>query len=154
MKRHLLFNSLWIALSASSLMQAQPCSQTDITGSWVLIGDGAIVKPEGTPITGPFARVAVFTSDGNGNLEFNSAASYNGFPATHSFKGTYTVSPDCTVDYMLEVPLPTGEVIPGNFKGTIEDGKRQVSFMLVNPPGTTIHAVARKLENGGQCASR
>jgi len=136
-------------LAGLILMVVQPalhaknwCTNADLVGSYGLFATGAIVLPDKTPITGPFARVGRTTFDGNGNLSNLTVASYNGNIFNEPYSGTYTVNSDCTVTFIANLSAPVNA--PVTLSGVLSDNNNEVRFMLTNPPGTTIAGVIRK----------
>ncbi len=136
-------------LAGLILMVVQPalhaknwCTNADLVGSYGLFATGAIVLPDKTPITGPFARVGRTTFDGNGNLSNLTVASYNGNIFNEPYNGTYTVNSDCTVTFIANLSAPVNA--PVTLSGVLSDNNNEVRFMLTNPPGTTIAGVIRK----------
>src|SRR5437879_5736027 len=79
-----------------ALHAEQECTDHDFIGVFGFYGTGYVVKSPVTTLTGPFARLGRFESDGNGHLTFFSTASFNGHLIPQDFTGTYSVNPDCT----------------------------------------------------------
>ena len=124
-------------LAGLILMVVQPalhaknwCTNADLVGSYGLFATGAIVLPDKTPITGPFARVGRTTFDGNGNLSNLTVASYNGNIFNEPYNGTYTVNSDCTVTFIANLSAPVNA--PVTLSGVLSDNNNEVRFMLTN----------------------
>ena len=56
------------------------------------------------PFAGPFAEVGRQTFDGEGNTDATATLSANGNIMTVTIEGTYTVNPDCTGSWALNIP--------------------------------------------------
>jgi hypothetical protein len=128
-------------LCCPSLFAIDHCGRHDFQGTYGILASGAITVP-GFPITGPFARAGQVVADGNGNATFNTVASYNGGFFTESITATYQVFPNCTIEFHVDPFAPIFQ--PAVFDGVIADNKHEVEFMIVSPPGQTIHATLTK----------
>jgi hypothetical protein len=114
---------------------SQPCTNHDFGGTYGEIGWGAIADPT-NPLAGPFARVGRALADGNGNVTAHTYASFNGliFVAPQPYSGTYTVSPDCTIVFHMNIPVPGPAgpfILPLTLTGT----------MITDPPGLPVRIV-------------
>ncbi len=132
---------LMFALYCPSLFAIDHCGGRDFQGTYGILASGAVTVP-GFPITGPFARAGQVVADGSGNATFNTTASYNGLFFDESITATYEVFPNCTIEFHVEPFAPIFQ--PAVFEGVIADNKREVEFMIVSPPGQTIHATLVK----------
>ncbi|MGH9718769.1 MAG: hypothetical protein ACRD8O_01035 [Bryobacteraceae bacterium] len=139
--RSLLTGSLLFAL-LPAVHAKQWCSNGDIIGTYAMLASGAIIQPEKTPLTGPFARVGIVVADGNGNISANNTASYNGALFRESYSGTYTVNSDCTVTFQLLLPEPIK--LPATLVGILSEDFKEIRFLLSAPAGTTIGGVLRR----------
>lgn len=116
-----------VVLSLAIGMQAQDktnCSNATLHGSYGLHAKGTIIG------VGDFAAVGRFTFDGRGNLTgklFVRVAGNNIEPPP--FKGTYSVSPDCTVTDTWGAPINSTHV-----SIIVDDGKGY--FILNNTSGS------------------
>ena len=135
--RFLSLLALALVFTGSGFSQKR-CTNADWRGAYGFYGNGSIILPPGTPITGPFARAGLAIVDGNGGLVIQSTGSYNGFIVTESFDGRYEVNPDCTFTYVANLGPPIN--FPVVFTGVLSDGGTRGVFELINPPGTTISA--------------
>jgi hypothetical protein len=77
------------------------CSNASLQGTFADKDTGFITSP--AAVAGPFAGVNVETFDASGNLTGHGVASLNGHVAQQSYTGTYTVNPDCTGTYTVEI---------------------------------------------------
>ena len=112
----------------------QNCSNATLHGSYGLHATGTIIG------VGDFTEVGRFTFDGNGNLTgklFVRVAGNNIEPP--AFKGTYSVSPDCTVTDHWGPPINSTHV-----SVIVDEGKGY--FILNNTLGSgdTISGEARR----------
>lgn len=138
-------------LPASDLFAIQNCGNQDFNGAYGVLASGAVTLP-GFPITGPFARAGQVRADGHGNVVFNTTASYNGILFNELITGSYAVSPDCSVVFHIQPFAPV--FLPATFDALLADNKRELTFMIVDPPGQTIHAVLRKQDAGASDAGQ
>jgi hypothetical protein len=134
-------------LPGQRLLAARSCGNEDFKGTYGVLANGSITVP-GFPITGPFARAGQIIPDGQGNVIANSTASYNGNMFSEQLMGTYTVSADCTITFHLQPFDPID--LPATFGGILSADRREVTFLILDPPGQTIRAVLRKQGGDGQ----
>jgi len=137
--------ALLAGLPGQRLLAIDFCGNQSFSGVYGIVANGSVTVP-GFPITGPVARAGQFISDGKGNLQINTTASYNGFIFSEPIKGTYSVAPDCTVTINTFLPNPINQ--PAVFNGILSDNARTLTFMISNPPGQVIRAVVKKLSAG------
>jgi hypothetical protein len=142
--------ALLACVPAQRLLAVGPCDNQDFRGTYGILARGAVTRP-GYPITGPFARAGQILADGNGNLEFHTTASYNGFLFNEAIHATYIVSPDCTMVFHVQPFAPIYE--NATFRALLSDNKRQGAFMIVEPMGQTVSAVLKK-QDAGACTER
>jgi hypothetical protein len=97
--------SMLYAQSAVAQQQSGECSNANLQGSFGYTSTGtltlAYVPP---PFAGPFAEVGQQTFDGQGNTDATATLSANGNIMTVTITGTYTVNPDCTGSWTLNIP--------------------------------------------------
>jgi hypothetical protein len=141
---------LLLCAQGQRLLAAGKCSNRDFNGTYGIVAHGAVTVP-GYPITGPFARAGQVTADGNGNLLFNTTASYNGYLFSEEIYATYAVASDCTMVFNVQPFAPIYQ--NATFKALFSDNKRRVDFMIADPPGQVISAVLQK-QNSSACAER
>src|SRR5512136_2617422 len=102
------FLALVAVVTISPRVQAQ-CDNRDFKGVYGMIARGdiyGVILPAFNPTIGPVIRVSRVVADGNGNVQADSNASYNGFVLHELFSGTYQITADCEIQYNLVVPLP------------------------------------------------
>ena len=91
---------------------------------------------EGAALIGPFAQAGFFNTDGQGNVNIQLMASYNGFITNGDSTATYTISPDCILSY--EIMLPPPLIAPAKFYGVLSDRNRQMTLTISEPPGNVV----------------
>lgn len=138
-------------MMAGSLFAVQRCGPEDFNGTYALLATGEVTIPD-FPITGPFTRAGLVVADGQGNVEFTTASSYNGFIFYPSqFAGTYEVTPDCRITFSSVVPTPIDQ--PATIVGEIVNNKKEVRFIIVDPPGQTVRATLTR-QSKQHCTQR
>jgi hypothetical protein len=144
---------------APSVQAAPGCSNKDFSGVYGMIAKGnilGVILPAFNPTIGPVIRVSRVMADGNGHVQADSNASYNGFFLHELFAGTYTILTDCTIRYDLIVPLPficassnnhpacaggdsfVGVPVPFVFVGSVVEGGADIAIALASPNGATV----------------
>src|SRR5271163_3630018 len=77
------------------------CSNASLNGTFAYTSTGFIAAPP--EIAGPLVEVGTQTFDGNGGTTAAATLSQNGNILPITVTGTYTVSPDCTGTFTLQV---------------------------------------------------
>ncbi len=117
-----------------------PCSNATLKGTFAEKDTGFIMNPPPAPAS-LFAGVNLETFDGNGTVTATGFATVDGNGAPQTETGTYTVNPDCTGTYTVQIS-------PGGFTAhaffVIDDGGDELQI-IVTDPGTVINCVARRL---------
>jgi hypothetical protein len=135
-----------LALTMAPMAKAEPkgCSAATLKGTFSQKGTGVIIAP--AALAGPMANVGTLTFDGNGNVTGAVVNSLNGniVPATET--GTYTVNPDCTGTYTVQIS-PLG--ITGNAFFVIDEGGNEIQIITTDP-GVVITCVARRQFPAGE----
>ena len=134
-----------------ALHAREACTNHDFIGAFGFFGTGYVIQSPVTSLTGPFARLGRFVSDGNGHLSFTSTASFNGFLIPQDFPGTYTVNPDCTFSALVSLPDPIN--LPVTFIGILSDDGNEIRDLFVNPPGVVVYGTGRK-QKLTECTNR
>ncbi|HMD48234.1 MAG TPA: hypothetical protein VKG79_04010 [Bryobacteraceae bacterium] len=133
-----------LALSFSPAAKADDkgCSNASLQGTYGYSSVGTITAPP--DIAGPVAEVGTQFFDGRGNTTATATLSSNGtlFPLT--ITGTYTVHPDCTGTFTLQV-APFGITVDVLF--VIDDGWNEFRAIETDS-GFVITRVGRKLYPG------
>ena len=90
-----------LCLSLAPAGQAQnngTCSNASVAGTWGFTTNGTIIG------IGPRDSLGIFTLNGAGKLVNGKAtASLNGNITDETFSGTYTVNPDCTGKFAIDI---------------------------------------------------
>jgi hypothetical protein len=150
------------ALTAGrSLQAASQCDNGSLKGTFGEIGWGAIPSPVVPALGGPFVRVGQTIADGNGNVTSHTAASFNGIIfQTDAYSGIYDVSPDCTVIFHMQIPIPDtppGFLLPTDLTGVISGDGVEVANQVISPSGLSIrilfHKHNNKQESQQKCAN-
>jgi hypothetical protein len=115
------------------------CSLATLKGTFADKDTGFITSPP--EAAGPFAGVNLETFDGEGALTGTGAGSLNGKPVSLTYTGTYTVSPDCTGTYTIQIS-PLGLTTHAFF--VIADRGNELQIVITDP-GTAITCIARRL---------
>jgi len=128
---------LALAVAPTAKAEGRKCSNATLKGTFADKDTGFVITPSGSAV--PIAGANIETFDGNGNMSGSGMTSVNGdiFPGT--FKGTYTVNPDCTGTYTSVTPQ--GFTVNAFF--VIADGGNELHIVITNP-GTAITCIARR----------
>ena len=154
---------LALALAVAGNLKAEKvCGNESLKGTFGEIGWGAIPAPVIPTLGGPFVRVGQTVADGNGNVVSHTAASFNGIIyQVDSYSGTYTVNPDCTAIFHMQIPIPDappGFLLPTDLTGVLSDDGREVSNLVISPTGLSIRILFHKqndrMEDQNQCSNQ
>ncbi|HJZ96574.1 MAG TPA: hypothetical protein VKE70_08700 [Candidatus Solibacter sp.] len=129
--------ALTLGLAPIANAAGKACSNATLLGTFADKDIGFITAPPA--LAGPFAGVNLETFDGHGGLTGAGIVSLNGNIIPGTFKGTYTVNPDCTGTYTVENSL--GLTVHAFF--VIADGGNELQIVITDP-GTVITCVARR----------
>jgi hypothetical protein len=77
------------------------CSNDTLRGTFGTSGSGSVISPPAA--AGPFTGVLTETFDGKGGYTSTGIISANGAIVPVTGKGTYTVNPDCTGTYTVQL---------------------------------------------------
>ena len=129
-----------LALTVAPMAKAdgKGCSNATLKGTFADKDTGFLTAPPA--MAGPFAGVTTQTYDGNGNITAAGIVSLNGAIVAVAQKGTYTVNPDCTGTYTVQIS-PIGLTAHGFF--VIDDSGNELQI-IVTDPGTVITCIARR----------
>ena len=150
MKRSTITNTFTLA-AVTALAMAIPttakaadkgCSNATLRGTYAYTSTGSIAAPP--EIAGPIAEVGTQTFDGNGNTAATATISTNGNMQQLSIVGTYTLNPDCTGTFTLQVS-PFGITVHVLF--VIDDNGDGFQAMETDA-GLIITRIGRKLFPG------
>lgn len=132
--------TLTLGLTLSASAQDKGCSNATLKGTFADKDTGFIMNPAPTPAS-LFAGVNLETFDGKGTMTATGFGAVDGNGGPQTEIGTYTVNPDCTGSYAVQVS-------PGGFTAhaffVIDDGGNELQI-IVTDPGTVINCVARRL---------
>jgi hypothetical protein len=140
--------TLALGVAPTANARDKECSNATLKGTFVHTATGFVTSPGS--MASPFAAVSTITYDGNGAFTETGVLSLNGniVPAqtdpavaqTVTGPGTYTVNPDCTGTYTVQIPS-LGLTAHGFF--VIADGGNE--FQLIETdPGTIVVGVVRR----------
>jgi hypothetical protein len=146
MKRSAIGKALTIAALTAVALGVVPaanasnkgCSLASLKGTFADKDTGFILSAPA--VASPFAGVSLETFDGNGTLTGSGIGSLNGEIVPVTYVGTYTVNPDCTGTYTVEVS-PLGLTTHAFF--VIADGGNELQIVITDP-GTVITCIARR----------
>jgi hypothetical protein len=111
------------------------CSNASLHGSYGLRATGTLSGGL------PFAAVGRFTFDGKGNLAASLFVRVNGNNVPLTIKGTYSVSPDCTVS---DVWNASNGGVSTHESVIVDEGKGYVILNTTLGDGSTISGDAKK----------
>jgi len=134
--------ALALGIAPTAKASNKGCSNDTLHGTFADKDNGFLTAPPA--MAGPFAGVSMQNYDGNGVFTATGMVSLNGSLVPITSKGTYTVNPDCTGTYTIEIS-PIGLTAHGFF--VIADNGNEL-HILVTDPGTVISCTARKLSPG------
>lgn len=146
MKRTNIANTLAIAVTTAFALGIAPtaqaadkgCSNTTLLGTFAYKATGVITAPPAE--AGPFASVGTQIFDGNGGTTATAWVSQNGTIVQVTIKGTYTVNPDCTGSFTLQIS-PVG--LTTHYFFAIDDSATEFQAVQTDP-GVVVTAIARR----------
>ena len=144
-------NAAWgiifsIVLPGLAQAAGPPCNLATYKGVYSLVVTGSIINEPSVPIPpGPVSRVGRSVADGYGGVTFEQFGSYYGVPSSENATGTYTVTPDCLITFVINAPPPVS--FPVTFEGEILASGDYLTIMQINPEGTTIKVNAKRAQN-------
>ena len=140
--------TLVVSMAATARAEGPACTLALTAGRYGFTTGGTVVG------IGPRVSQGIFTLDAAGNLlDGKGTASLNGSVSGETFSGTYTVNPDCTGTFAIEIFNVSGiKIITATLDIVFDDNVRELraiytSAVLPNgtPLGVAITANARKL---------
>ena len=137
--------ALALGTSATAKADDKGCSSATLRGTFAYTSTGTITSPPS--IAGPVAEVGTQTFDGKGNT---TATAWLAAVGQLSITGTYTVNPDCTGTFTLQVTFPpsTGVgVVPVDVFFVIDNGGDGFQAIETDP-GLVITRIGRRLFPG------
>jgi uncharacterized protein YdeI (BOF family) len=134
--------ALALGIASTANAQDKGCSNASLQGTFADKDTGVITSPPA--VAGPFAGVNLETFDGKGTITGAGTVSLNGNIASQTYQGTYTVNPDCTGTYTVQLSLG----LTTNAYFVIADGGNELQVVITDP-GTVITCIARRQFPGG-----
>jgi hypothetical protein len=149
MRRNSIVNTFAIAITGLALGMApaakaddKGCSNATLQGTFAFTSTGFITAPPA--FAGPVGEVGTQTFDGRGGTTGAATLSQNGNIVPVTLTGTYTVNPDCTGTFTVQV-APGG--FPLNVFFVIADNGSEFHG-IETATGFVITRIARKLSPG------
>jgi len=140
---------LYVSMAPTARAQDEAgCSKASVAGKWGFTTNGSVIG------IGPRSSLGIFTLDGAGNLVNGKAtASLNGSITDEKFSGTYTVNPDCTGKFAIEIfDLSENKLLTATLNIVFDDNVRELRAMYTSAVlpngtglGTVITAQAKRL---------
>jgi len=141
-----------LAKVAESSMDDKTCSNASVAGDWAYTETGTVIPATGAV---PFAAVAKYTLEADGNLTGTATSSSGGSVSNVTLQGTGTANSDCTGTLTVGVYASGNLVRTANFDLVYVDNSRKARAIitsLVLASGTSVPAVltvdAQKLFDG------
>ena len=132
--------ALVLGIAPSAMAHDHECSNATLKGTFAEKDTGFITNPPPAAAS-LFAGVNLETFDGHGAMTATGFATVDGNGGPQTETGTYTVNPDCTGTYEVQIS-------PGGFTAhaffVIDDGGNELQI-VVTDPGTVISCIARRL---------
>jgi len=130
--------ALALVIAPAAKADDKGCSNTTLRGTFVYTSTGFITAPPA--VAGPFAETGTQVFDGRGGTTATATLSQNGNILQVSITGTYTVNPDCTGTFTLQVS-PIGITVHVSF--VIDDGANEFQA-IETEPGLVITRIGRR----------
>ncbi len=136
-----------LALSVAPAAKADDkgCSNTSLQGTFAFTSTGFITAP--AERAGPVGEVGTQTFDGKGGTTGSATLSANGNILQLTLTGTYTVNPDCTGKFNVQVAVLGGPVFPLEVFFVIADNGAEFHGIETGT-GLVVTRIARKLSPG------
>jgi hypothetical protein len=118
------------------------CTDRSLSGVFNAVESGSAFTPAGVEQ----ADLSLFITlhfDGRGHESGSTTASFNGFPASDSFTGTYHINPDCTgsaTDTFSSGP-------PGQVNFVLVERANEIKFISANP-GSVFAGTVDRMASG------
>jgi hypothetical protein len=129
--------ALALGIAPTAKAQDKGCSNTSLQGTFAYTSSGYITSPPS--LAGPVAEVGTQTFDGRGNTTATATISTNGTITPLTITGTYTVNPDCTGTFTLQVS-PFGITVD--------------VFVVLDNSGTEFQAIETSANGAGLVVTR
>ncbi|HEV2493394.1 MAG TPA: hypothetical protein VG204_10045 [Terriglobia bacterium] len=141
--------TLVVSAVATARAEGLACSIALAAGKYSFIDSGTVVG------VGPRSFAGILTLDAAGNVtNGKGTSSLNGSVAVETFSGTYTVNPDCTGTFSVDIFVSDTKILSVTTNNVFDDNMRQLRAIftsaVVEPSGTPLSTVialdARKLK--------
>ena len=129
---------LAVGLAPKAQANDRECSNATLKGTFVFSSTGSITNPP--PEAGPFAIVGTQTFDGNGATAGAARVSQNGNIIPVTLAGTYSVNPDCTGTFTVQIS-PVG--ITTHLFVVIADNGKEFQVIQTDP-GVVVSGSGRR----------
>ena len=116
------------------------CSLESVKGAYAFHSQGNVATGQSGFPLGPIGEVGMVTADGSGNFTGQTTVNFNGLAVPLPDNGTYTVAPDCTVDFFIAAPFGTFHL-----HGVAIEGGKEFFLISVNGPGFFISSDGKRL---------
>jgi hypothetical protein len=93
--------ALVLGMAPTAKADNKGCSNASLTGTFAYTLTETVIAPPA--IAGPAAEVGIQTFDGKGGTTATATLSANGTIVQLAIAGTYTVNPDCTGTFTLQI---------------------------------------------------
>jgi len=114
------------------------CSNATLKGTFADNASGFFTSPPA--MAGPLAGVLTETFDGSGAMTATGTLSVNGNPVAVTGKATYSVNPDCTGTYALQLsPLGT----TAHYFFVISDSENEIKWICTDA-GVVLSGISRR----------
>lgn len=147
--------SLQAQTAANTARHSNTCSNSGAAGDWAFTETGTVIPATGAA---PFAAVASYTLDTNGNLSGTATSSLGGTVSQLTLEGSGTVNSDCTGTLSVRVYESGSLVRTANFDVVYVNNSRAARAIitsLILASGTSLPAVvtfdAQKVFDGLRC---
>lgn len=134
--------TLALAIAPTAKANDKGCSNATLQGTFAYTSTGYITAPPS--VAGPFAEAGTQSFDGKGATTATATLSHNGNILPVTIIGTYTVNPDCTGTFTLQVS-PIGITVDVLF---VIDNSGNEFRAIETDPGLVITRIGRRLFPG------
>ncbi len=133
-----------IGLDANAKAQEDrlSCTNAILKGWYGVQGTGFRLTAEGSYV--PFGAINLRYFDGNGQQSGTGITNVIGNLSKTNISGTYTVNPDCTVEFRSRTTEPNGIRDIGQ-SGVIVDGGREVFTLQTSPEDNVQNGIFKKV---------
>jgi hypothetical protein len=134
--------ALALGIAPTAKADDKGCSNAILRGTFAYTSTGSIATPP--VVAGPFVEVGTQTFDGQGVTTATATLSQNGNILTVNITGTYTLNPDCTGTFTLQVS-PIDVTVHVFF--VLDDSGNEFQAIETDP-GLVITRIGRRLYSG------